>query len=58
MKIYGEEAKNIKQGDVFIATIFDVEGRTVVELIPKEKYINNIAIEHTQGLIKKDLLLD
>ena len=58
MKIYGEEAKNIKQGDVFIATIFSVEGKTVVELIPKEKYIESQAIENTQGLIDKRCLLD
>jgi len=58
IKIFGEDAKNIRQGDVFIATIFNVEGRTVVTLIPKEKYIDSQAIENTQGLIDKELLLD
>ena len=37
IKIYGEQAKNIPQGQQFIATVFDVEGRTVVELKPVEK---------------------
>jgi len=37
IKIYGQQANQIKQGQQFIATVFDVEGRTVVELKPVEK---------------------
>lgn len=32
LKIYGEQAKQINEGDTFIAKIGDVEGRTVVTL--------------------------
>ncbi len=37
IKLYGVQAKDIKQGQQFIATVFNVEGRTVVELKPIEK---------------------
>jgi len=37
IKIYGQQAKQIQQGQQFIATVFSVEGRTVVELKPIEK---------------------
>ena len=37
IKIYGQQAKQIQQGLQFIATVFSVEGRTVVELKPIEK---------------------
>ena len=36
IKLYGQQAKEITQGQQFIATVFDVEGRTVVELVPVE----------------------
>jgi len=32
LKIYGEQAKQIKQGQTFTAKLDDVEGRTVVIL--------------------------
>lgn len=32
LKIYGEQAKEIKEGQTFTAKITDVEGRTVVVL--------------------------
>lgn len=32
LKIYGEQAKQIKEGQIFIAKITNVEGRTVVIL--------------------------
>jgi len=37
IKIYGAFADNVEQGQQFIATIFNVEGRKVVELRPIEK---------------------
>lgn len=32
LKIYGKEAKQIKEGQIFIAKIDSVEGRTVIIL--------------------------
>jgi len=37
IKLFGDKAKNIKQGQQYIATKFNVEGRDVVELRPIEK---------------------
>lgn len=37
IKIYGVFAEQVQQGQQFIATKFNVEGRTVVELVPVEK---------------------
>lgn len=37
IKLYGKTANSIKQGQQFIATVHNVEGRTVVELKPIEK---------------------
>ena len=34
IKLFGDKAKNIKQGQQYIATVFSVEGRDVVELKP------------------------
>lgn len=33
LKIYGQDAKMIKEGDIFKAEIDSVEGRTVVNLV-------------------------
>jgi hypothetical protein len=34
IKVFGEKAQKIKTGDLFIAVVGSVEGRTVVELVP------------------------
>ena len=41
IKLFGDKAKNIKQGQQYIATIFNVEGRDVVELRPIEKVFSD-----------------
>lgn len=33
IKIYGDQAKSIKPGDIFVPTFGSVEGRTVVTLV-------------------------
>lgn len=38
IKIYGEQAKEIHEGDIYIASVDSVEGRTVVTLKPKGEY--------------------
>ena len=35
IKVFGEKAKQIQKGDIFIASVGYVDGRTVVTLIPK-----------------------
>jgi hypothetical protein len=37
MRVYGKDAEAIKQGQQFTAVVHNVEGRTVVELVPVEK---------------------
>jgi len=37
IKVFGEKAKGIKQGQQFIANVTNVEGRVVVELKPIDK---------------------
>ena len=37
IKLFGQQTKNVKQGQQYIATIFSVEGRDVVELKPISK---------------------
>ena len=37
IKVFGTQAKEIKQGQQFIANVKSVEGRVVVELKPIEK---------------------
>jgi len=36
IKVYGEKAKHIKEGQVFLPSIKSVEGKTVVTLKSKE----------------------
>lgn len=38
IKVFGDKAKQIHEGDVFIASVGSVEGHTVVTLIPKDEY--------------------
>ena len=38
IKVFGEQAKEIHEGDVYIASVGSVEGRTVVTLKPKGEY--------------------
>ena len=38
IKIFGDKAKSISEGDEFIAKVGSVEGHTVVTLVPKENY--------------------
>ena len=33
IKVYGDKAKQVKEGDVFKASIDSIEGRTVVTLV-------------------------
>jgi len=35
IKVFGEKANQIHEGDIFIASVGSVEGRTVVTLKPK-----------------------
>lgn len=37
IKVFGDKAKAINEGDEFVAEVGDVEGRTVVTLVPKER---------------------
>ncbi|KKM27929.1 hypothetical protein LCGC14_1569860 [marine sediment metagenome] len=37
IKVFGETAKQINEGDKFIAKVGSVEGRTVVTLVPESK---------------------
>ncbi len=37
IKVFGDKAKQIKEGDEFVASVGSVEGHTVVTLKPKEK---------------------
>ena len=37
IKIFGDKAKAIKEGQLFVASIDDVEGHTVVTLVPAEE---------------------
>lgn len=37
IKLYGQQAKDIKHGQQYIAVVKSVEGRTVVELKPVDK---------------------
>jgi len=37
IKVFSNKAKQIKEGDIFIASVGSVEGHCVVTLIPKEK---------------------
>ena len=36
IKVFGEKADSINEGDEFIAKVGSVEGHTVVTLVPKE----------------------
>lgn len=36
LKIYGQDAKQITEGQIFIASVGSVEGHTVVTLTPEE----------------------
>lgn len=36
IKVFGEQTKQITEGDIFIASVDSVEGRTVVTLSPKK----------------------
>ena len=54
IKVFSPDADDIHEGDIYIASIESVEGRTVVTLKPK---MDGIAVENTQALIRKDLLL-
>ena len=36
IKVFGDKAKAINEGDEFVAKVGSVEGRTVVTLVPKE----------------------
>lgn len=38
IKVFGDKAKEIKNGQVFIAQVGSVEGRTVVTLVPDNDY--------------------
>ncbi len=38
INVYGEQAKEIHEGDIYIASVDSVEGRTVVTLKPKGEY--------------------
>ncbi len=38
IKVFGDKAREIHEGDVFIASVGSVEGRTVVTLKPKGEY--------------------
>ena len=38
IKVFGDKAKEIHEGDIFIASVGSVEGRTVVTLKPKGEY--------------------
>ena len=53
IKIYGDDAKKIIEGQVFTASIESVEGRTVVTLTSKDDPI----VGTENDLIRKDLLL-
>ncbi len=53
IKIYGGDAKEITEGQVFTASIESIEGRTVVTLTSKDDPIQGTE----NDLIRKDLLL-
>ncbi len=38
IKVFGDKAKAIKEGDKFIAQVGSVEGRTVVTLVKESEY--------------------
>ena len=38
IKIFGDKAKEIKEGDIFIASVGSVEGHCVVTLISKNEH--------------------
>ena len=39
ISVFGYKATQIKDGDIFIAKVDSVEGRTVVRLLPENEYI-------------------
>jgi len=48
IKLFGDKAKDVEQGQQYIATVFSVEGRTVVELKPIQKVY---AFHENEGVI-------
>ena len=54
IKIYGADAKEITEGQVFTASIESVEGRTVVTLTSKKDPM----VGTENDLIRKELLID
>jgi len=55
IKVFGDTAKQIKEGQVFTAKIGDVEGRTVVTLVAQEDPLEG---RTENDLIRKELLID
>ncbi len=51
IKLFGDKAKDVEQGQQYIATVFSVEGRTVVELkpIPKVYSFDDTTVEEEYG---------
>ena len=51
IKVFGNEADSIKKGDIFIATIDSVEGRTVVKLVKETDDALLDYVWETPGLV-------